>query len=93
MKTALFGTAIVLVGIVIGFFIGTFTNFRKINKLDKACQQKIWLLDSYMAVVKKLTAEELLQLSKMPDELILQFNVPQNMRERITIIRAAIRQA
>jgi hypothetical protein len=86
----LFGIVILLIGIVVCFLIGTFKNFKKITKLDGAGQQKIWLLDSYMAVVRKLTADELLQLSKMPDEDLLQCNAATTMNERLKLIRAAI---
>ncbi|GHT94966.1 hypothetical protein FACS1894141_2690 [Spirochaetia bacterium] len=82
--------AVCLLGIIIGFFIPTEMAFIKFETLDSTVQNKLLLLDYYMAVVRNFSKEDLILLSTLPDEAIEQFNTIHGYDKRIQTIREKI---
>jgi hypothetical protein len=83
----LFIIGLLALGIVIGFLISTMKNLNRFNRLDINVQEKILLLEYYMAVVHQLSNEELIKLSKFPDEEIKYFNTVHDLNMRIQSIQ------
>jgi hypothetical protein len=82
--------AVCSLGIIIGFFIPTEMAFIKFDSLDTTVQNKLLLLNYYMAVVRNFSKEDLLRLSTLPDEEIQLFNTIRGYDERIQTIREKI---
>jgi hypothetical protein len=77
-------------GVVAVFFISTMKALKKFNGLDSPVQDKLLLLEYYMAVVRNLSKDDLALFSKLPDEAIQSFNMIQDYGERIQTIRKKI---
>lgn len=83
----LFIIGLFALGIVIIFFISIMKNLNRFNRFDINVQEKLLLLDYYMAIVRRLSNEELIKLSKLPNEEIEYFNSVHDMNIRIHSIR------
>jgi hypothetical protein len=74
-------------GVLTGFFISTGKAFKKFDHLDANVQNKLLLLDYYMAVVRNLSKEDLKNLSTLSDENIKYFNTINGYDERIQAVK------
>jgi hypothetical protein len=78
------------VGIMVWGFVSMITAFRKFNCLDKYIQEKLLLMDYYMAFVRRLSTEELVKFAGLPDEEIEELNEIEDMNECIRRAREKI---
>ncbi|MDR1250498.1 MAG: hypothetical protein LBK63_14515 [Treponema sp.] len=74
-------------GAVVGFFISTGRALKKFDCLDSEVQEKLLLLEYYMAAVRNFSKEDLIRLSKLPDKEIRCFNTIHDYDERLRAIR------
>jgi hypothetical protein len=79
-----------LLGGCIGFIVSTGRALKKFNRLDSDAQKKLLLVEWYMAVVRNLSREDLILVSKLPDEEIKRFNAIHDYAERLHAIRDTI---
>ena len=77
-------------GVLIWFFISTGRVFKKFNTLDARVQKKLLPVEYYMAVVRRVSKEDLLRLSTLPDEEITHLNTINGYAELIKTIREKI---
>jgi uncharacterized protein YneF (UPF0154 family) len=79
--------ALCSIGVITGFFISTKRALKKFNRLDSNTQNKLLLLEYYMAAVRNLSEEDLTLFGKLPDEEIKYLNTIYDYEERIQAIR------
>ncbi|MDR3247883.1 MAG: hypothetical protein LBT39_03765 [Treponema sp.] len=80
------------IGIITTFFIITGKDLSRFLRLDPRIQRKLGLLEYHMAVVSKLSQEELHILCTLPDEELQRFNTIHDYSVRIARIREKIRE-
>ena len=74
---------ILSLGIISWFFVTTIRAFKKINRLEKSVQNKVLLIDCFMIFTRRFTEDELIKLSKLPDEEIDCLNEVHDITERV----------
>jgi hypothetical protein len=79
------------IGAILGFFISTAKAMKKFDCLDSDTQDKLLLLEYYMAAVRNFSKEDLALLGRLPDEEIRDFNVIYDYAERMEAIREKIK--
>jgi hypothetical protein len=79
--------AVCSLGAVVGFFVSTGRALKKFNCLDAHTQDKLLLLEYWMAAVRNLSEDHLIRLSRLPDEEIRRFNKIYDYDERLRAIR------
>jgi hypothetical protein len=84
---ALLILAVCSLGVLIGFFISTGRALKKFDSLDSTVQNKLLLLEYYMAVVRNLSKEDLIKLGTLPDKEIKHFNAIHDHDERLKTMR------
>jgi hypothetical protein len=77
-------------GAVVGFFVSTGRAVKKFDRLDPKAQDKLLLLEYYMAAVRNLSEDDLIRLSRLPDEAIRYFNAISDYDKRLGEIRKQI---
>jgi uncharacterized membrane protein len=77
-------------GAVVGFFVSTGKTVKKFDSLDAKVQGKLLLLEYYMAAVRNLSEDDLIRLSRLPDEEIRCFNVIGDYDKRLRAIKEQI---
>jgi uncharacterized membrane protein len=77
-------------GAVVGFFVSTGRAVKKFDRLDLQTQNKLLLLEYYMAAVRNLSEDDLIRLSRLPDEAIRYFNAIGDYDKRLGEIRKQI---
>ena len=70
-------------GIILWFFTTTVKAIKKFNRLEKNVQNKLLLLDYYMVFTRRFTENELIKLSRLPDEDLKSLNKLYDTTERI----------
>jgi hypothetical protein len=78
------------VGVLVWSFVSTGRAVKKFDRLDSKVQEKLLLLEYYMAAVRNLSREDLIRLSELPDTKIQRFNMIHDYGERIQTIREKI---
>jgi hypothetical protein len=87
MAFALAVLTICPLGAIAGFFISTGRAIEKFKSLDSDTQDKLLLLDYYMAAVRNFSRGDLIRLGRLPDKTLQRFNRIQNYDRRLRIIR------
>jgi hypothetical protein len=83
--------ALCSLGVITGFFVCIGRALKKFNRLDTNVRGKLLLLEYYMAAVRRLSKEDMLLFSKLPEEEIRGLNMIHDYDERIRAIRKKIR--
>jgi hypothetical protein len=74
-------------GVIIVFLISIAGAIKKFNRLDSDTQDKLLLLDYYMAAVRNFSRDDLIRLGRLPDKTLQRFNRIQDYDRRLRIIR------
>jgi hypothetical protein len=83
--------AVCSLGAVVGFFVSTKRAVKKFNRLDSKAQSKLLMLEYWMAAVRNLSEDDLIGLSRLPDEEIRCFNTIYDYDERLRAIREKLK--
>jgi len=72
------------------FFITTIKALNKFNCLDISVKNKLLLIDYYMVFAREFTKNELIKVSELPDEEIINLNKIHDIKERIKTAKQQI---
>lgn len=74
----------------IWFFASTVKALKKFERLDEFTKNKILIIECYMVFMRYFSTEELIKISKLPEDEIECFNEIHNISERIKTARNRI---
>jgi hypothetical protein len=77
-------------GIVIGYLVSVGMAIKKFDCMESTVQEKLLLLEYYMAVVRNFSKEDLIKIGKLSDEDLTYLNTIHLYTERIQTIKKKI---
>jgi hypothetical protein len=83
-------TLLLGLGVIAYFVITSLIAFKKFDRLDAEARARLFLLDYYMAAVRRFTPVELHKLSKLTDEEITAINLLDDYDQKLQAMRESV---